>query len=188
MPMLATQEMVRRITEQQYTHRKEPPRGLLSMCLGPWPDLECALTFTLQSMSDDRKQAAGPSGSSVEGVDAYIAAVHEPARSTLEKTRSAIRAAAPQAEETISYQMPTFKYRGKFLLSYAAFKDHCSLFPMSGSFFSDHLAELKAVSANFTGKGTLQFPLDRPLPATVLKKIVKMRINEIDRGLDSLRN
>ena len=118
-------------------------------------------------------------------MDAYIAAVPEPARSTLEKVRSAIRAAAPETEEQISYQIPTFKYRGKFLLSYAAFKDHCSLFPMSGSFFGDHKAELEALRANFTGKGTLQFPLDKPLSAAILKKIVKMRIKDIDGTMKS---
>jgi uncharacterized protein YdhG (YjbR/CyaY superfamily) len=118
--------------------------------------------------------------STPKDVHSYLAKVPEPARSTLEKVRKAIRAAVPEAEEAISYQMPAFRYKGRFLVSYAAYKDHCSFFPMSGDVFSKHKDELKAAEAYMTGKGTLQFPLDKPLPSAIVKKIVKIRIKEMD--------
>ena len=113
-------------------------------------------------------------------VDSYFAALPEPARSTLEKAREAVRAAAPEAEETISYQIPTFKYRGRPLIYLAGFKDHCSVFPTSDSEWKSFKEELKAAGAKRTGKGTLQFPVDKPLPAALLKKMVKMRLKEIE--------
>lgn len=106
-------------------------------------------------------------------VDDYLAGVPEPARTTLAKVRAAIRSALPQeAEEVISYQMPMVKYRG-MLLGYAAFKDHCSLF-FATSNLPDSIKE--DVSKYQTSKGTLQFPLDKPLPAALVKKITKARI------------
>lgn len=108
-----------------------------------------------------------------ELVDAYLEKVPEPARTTLNKLRADIRKLVPkEATEGISYGMPAFKYKGG-LVGYAAFKSHCSLFPMSGSAlepFADEVAPWK------TSKGTLQFPPDKPLPAALLKKIVKARI------------
>lgn len=102
-------------------------------------------------------------------VEAYLAAVPEPARTTLQTVRERIRAAAPKAAvETISYRMPAFHYR-RALVSYAAFKKHCSLFPM-GSAVLDALGD--EVKPYRTAKGTLQFPLDKPLPAALIRKIV----------------
>lgn len=80
-------------------------------------------------MTNLDKPTAGSERNPVSDVDSYLAGVPEPARSTLEKVRQAIRAAVPEAQESISYQMPAFKYRGRFLVSYAAFKNHCSFFP-----------------------------------------------------------
>src|SRR5688500_18019315 len=108
-------------------------------------------------------------------VDDYLAALPEAPRAALEKLRETIKAAAPEATETISYQMPTFKQDGRFLLSYAAFKDHCSLFPASAKVLEAHGEELKPY---FSGKGTLRFTADRPIPAALVKKIVKTRIEE----------
>ena len=109
-------------------------------------------------------------------IDEYLAVVPEPARTTLEKMRTAIRVAAPEATEAISYGMPSFKYRGRGLVAIAAFKKHCSLFPMSGAVISKFKDELEGFH---TSKGTLQFPLDKPLSAVLLKKIIKARMVEI---------
>ncbi|HLK19182.1 MAG TPA: DUF1801 domain-containing protein [Bryobacteraceae bacterium] len=106
-------------------------------------------------------------------IDEYLARVPEPARSTLSKIRATIRSAVPKkATEAISYGMPTFKYQGS-LVAFGAFKNHCSLFPMSLAVIAELQDELK----NFhTSKGTLQFPHHKPLPAGLIKRIVKARI------------
>jgi uncharacterized protein YdhG (YjbR/CyaY superfamily) len=107
-------------------------------------------------------------------VDAYLAAVPEDARATLERLRKTIRAAAPKAVEVISYGIPMFKHHGG-LVSYAAFKDHCSFFPMSKAVIEAHRDELRPYHA---GKGTLHFTASRPLPAALVKKLVRARIAE----------
>ena len=109
------------------------------------------------------------------GVDDYLAVLPEDQRAVLEKLRTTIRTTAPDATETISYQMPTFKDQGRFLVSYAAFKDHCSLFPASKAVMEAHGDELKPY---FSGKGTLRFTADKPIPAALVRKIVKARIGE----------
>lgn len=109
-------------------------------------------------------------------VDEYLAAVPEDARVTLEKLRSIIKSAAPKATEVISYQMPAFKYHG-MLIYFAAFKDHCSLFP--GSSVMEALKDdLKSFE---TSKGTIRFTADKPLPASLVRKLVKARIAESER-------
>jgi uncharacterized protein YdhG (YjbR/CyaY superfamily) len=111
-------------------------------------------------------------------VDEYLAQVPEPARSTLLQMREAIHAAVPEATEAITYQIPTFKYRGHSIVAIAAFKKHCSLFPMSGAVierFKDDLGRFH------TSKGTLQFPPDKPLSAALLKKLIEARIAEIEK-------
>lgn len=108
-------------------------------------------------------------------VEEYMAAIPPDYREALEKLRRQIRAAAPDATETISYQMPAFRDRDRLLVSYAAFKDHCSLFPMSGKVIADNEKELAPYA---TGKGTLQFHVDDPLPAGLVKKIVEARLAE----------
>jgi uncharacterized protein YdhG (YjbR/CyaY superfamily) len=106
-------------------------------------------------------------------IDEYLAGVPEPARGTLNKVRAAIRAAVPpEATEAITYRMPTFKYKGS-LVAFAAFKNHCSLFPMSMAVIAAFKDELKGFH---TSKGTIHFPLDKPLPAALLKKMVKARV------------
>lgn len=119
-----------------------------------------------------------PAPESGADVDAYLARVPEPARTTLQKVRASIRAAAPaEATEGLSYGMPAFRYKKGGLVAYAAFKNHCSLFPMSLAVFADMKDELAAFQ---TSKGTLQFPLDKPLPAPLVRKIVKARVAEKD--------
>lgn len=121
---------------------------------------------------------AGKANSAAADVDTYLAKVPEPARTTLEKLRAMIGAAAPkEATECLSYGIPTFRYKGG-LVSYAAFKKHCSFFPLQASLIDEMKDELKNYR---TSKGTLQFPLDQPLPAMLVKKMVKARIVENDR-------
>ena len=109
-------------------------------------------------------------------VDQYLAGVAEPARGTLSKIRAAIRAAAPpEATEAITYGIPTFKYQGRSLVAYAAFSRHCSLFPMSLAVMAACKLELKGFS---TTKGTIRFPLDKPLSRALVQKIVKHRLAE----------
>jgi len=105
-------------------------------------------------------------------VDEYVAGVPEPARSTLNKIRAAIRSAVPpEATETISYRIPAFKYKG-VLVWFAAFSNHCSLFP-TASVIAAFKKELRGFS---TSKGTIQFPTDKPLPSALVKKLVKARV------------
>lgn len=117
--------------------------------------------------------ASTPSGP--DAVDAYLARVPEPAHTTLQKLRATIRSVVPaEAKEALSYGMPAFRYKGA-LVAYAAFKSHCSFFPMQASLIDTMKEELKAYR---TSKGTLQFPPDKPLPAALVKKMVKARIAE----------
>ena len=112
-----------------------------------------------------------------KNVDEYLASVPEPAHSTLQKVRAAIRSALPKdATEVISYRMPAFRYQ-ETLVWYAAFSKHCSLFPGSSVLraFQD---ELKGYARS---KGTIQFPVDKPLPTALVKKLVKTRIAENER-------
>ncbi len=110
-------------------------------------------------------------------VDEYLGRVSEPARTTLNKVRAVIRSVAPPgATECISYGIPTFEYKG-MLASFAAFSNHCSLFPGAGP-----TIEFKNELKNFqTSKGTIRFAPDKPLPASLLKKLVKARIKENER-------
>jgi uncharacterized protein YdhG (YjbR/CyaY superfamily) len=110
-------------------------------------------------------------------VDDYFSALPEESRFALENLRQAIRVAAPGAIELISYQMPAFKYRGRLLVSYAAFKGHCSLFPMSKKVIADNAEELAPFAS---GKGTLRFLPDRPIPTGLVHTIVKARVKEIE--------
>jgi uncharacterized protein YdhG (YjbR/CyaY superfamily) len=106
-------------------------------------------------------------------VDEYLAKVPEPQRSTLKKVRAVIQLVLPaEATEVISYRMPCVKYKG-MLIGYAAFADHCSLFGMSSTLLGPMKEDLKKYS---TSKGTIRFPIDKPLPATLIKKLVKAAI------------
>jgi len=106
-------------------------------------------------------------------VDEYLAQVHEPARTTLQKVRAVIRSAVPpETTEGISYQVPTFKYKGG-LIGFGAFPTHCSLFVLDPSVMDQFKTELAKYE---TSKGTIRFAIDKPLPATFLKRLVKARI------------
>jgi len=106
-------------------------------------------------------------------VHEYIHNLPEPARSSLRKIRAIIRSVVPpETTETISYGIPTFKYKGA-LFGYAAFSNHCSLFPMGSSVIAAFKDDLKGFQ---TSKGTIRFPVDKPPPAALVKKLVKARI------------
>src|SRR5713226_2404599 len=106
-------------------------------------------------------------------MDEYLAGLPEPAHTTLSKLRAVIRSAAPpDATEAITYRIPAVKYKGS-LVAYAAFADHCSFFPMGSSLLEVFKKELRGFS---TSKGTIRFSVDKPLSATLVKKMVKARI------------
>lgn len=106
-------------------------------------------------------------------VDEYLAALPEEVCAVLTQLRKIIKSTAPNAEEAISYGMPGYKYYGA-LVYFAAFKNHCSFFPGSSQVVKLY-EELKSFK---TAKGTIQFTIDKPLPVTLVKKIVKARLKE----------
>jgi uncharacterized protein YdhG (YjbR/CyaY superfamily) len=112
-------------------------------------------------------------------IDDYLSSVPKEVRVALNDLRKTIAAAAPEATETISYQMPTFKYRGQRLAYFSAFKDHCSFFPASAEVLDSYAQELGPFR---TSKGTLRFSPDSPIPRDLVMKIVKARMKEIDAG------
>jgi uncharacterized protein YdhG (YjbR/CyaY superfamily) len=118
------------------------------------------------------RSSAAKSKGTPKSVDEYFAAVPEPAHSALTKIREAIRSTVPaEATETISYAIPAFKHK-KVLVWYAAFADHCSLFP-TNAVIEAFKKELKGYS---TSKGTIHFPLDKSVPTALIKRLVKVRV------------
>jgi uncharacterized protein YdhG (YjbR/CyaY superfamily) len=107
--------------------------------------------------------------------DEYLAGLPEDQRAALEKLRRTIRSAAPRAEECISYQLPAFRLDGKVLVLLGATAKHCSFFPGSGTAVDAHRDDLQGYS---TSKGTIRFDAAKPIPATVVRKIVKYRVAE----------
>ena len=108
-------------------------------------------------------------------VDKYLEGLDEPKRSTLEVLRASILEFVPEAEECISYGMPAFRVRGKVIAGFSAFKNHLSYLPHSGSV----LPELTTETARYTQtKGSLHFPVDVPLPKTLVKKLVALRLSQ----------
>lgn len=108
-------------------------------------------------------------------VDEYMAALHEEQRAALEVLRRTIMAVAPEATEVIAYQMPGLRIDGRLVVSYAAFKRHYSLFPASEAVREALGEELEPY---LTGKGTISFPADRPVPVDLVTRIVEVRLGE----------
>lgn len=126
---------------------------------------------TTKSVRSSTKGSSAKSSGSGD-VDKYLAKVPQPARTTLQKIRAMIRSAAPrEATEAISYGIPAFKYNG-MLVAYAAFANHCSFFPASGELLKEFADDLKDYPCS---KGTIRFAVDNPLPASLVKKLVKAR-------------
>jgi uncharacterized protein YdhG (YjbR/CyaY superfamily) len=107
-------------------------------------------------------------------IDEYIASLPDDVQSILETMRRTIKKAAPTAEETIRYQMPTFKLNGKNLVHFAAFKHHIGFYPIP----SGIAAFQKELTIYKQGKGSVQFPLDKPMPYDLVKRIALFRVNE----------
>jgi len=105
--------------------------------------------------------------------EGFLGALDPEKRSALEKLRKAIRAAAPKAEECISYGIPAFRLGGKFLVGLGAGVSHCAFYP--GSVLNEFAEDLKGYE---TSKGTIRFQPDKPLPATLVRKLVKARIKK----------
>jgi uncharacterized protein YdhG (YjbR/CyaY superfamily) len=115
-----------------------------------------------------RNNETGP-----QNIDEYIAGFPNEVREILEKVRMTIRQAAPEAEETIKYQMPTFTLKGN-LVHFAAFKKHIGFYPVPTG-----IEKFKNVLSSYEGgKGSVQFPLDKPIPYDLISKIVKFRVEE----------
>jgi uncharacterized protein YdhG (YjbR/CyaY superfamily) len=106
-------------------------------------------------------------------IDDYLAELEEPKRATLEAMRRMILEVIPEAEQVISYSMPAFKLDGTVVAGFAAFKNHLSYLPHSGSVFPELRAELASYS---TSTGALQFPVDQPLPKPLVEKLIKVRM------------
>jgi uncharacterized protein YdhG (YjbR/CyaY superfamily) len=111
-----------------------------------------------------------------KNVEAFIRASPKGTQAKLRELRGIIRALVPQAEEVISYRMPTYKLNGKPLVGFAGFKHHIGFYPMSGSFLDDYKEELRDY---VTSKGAVQFPSAEPLPVALIKRLIRDRINSL---------
>jgi len=116
-------------------------------------------------------------------IDEFLKSLSADKRATLQKLRRAIKAAAPKAEECISYGIPAFRNEGRLLVCFGAGKNHCAFYPGARP-IAEHKAALKSYS---TSKGTVRFPVDEPLPATLVRKLVKTRLAENEKKSSSTR-
>lgn len=120
-------------------------------------------------------------GAPAANTDEYLAAMPAKTRVALTKLRRTIHAAVPKAVEAISYHIPTFKYLGP-LVGFGGFEDHCSFFVMSPDVMDAHKQELRRYD---TSKGTIRFPADKPLPAALVKRLVRARIRENEKHVSA---
>src|SRR6266480_4868554 len=126
-----------------------------------------------QKMTSMKRTATPAKANKPKTHDDYLAAVTEDKRAALQKLRQAIESAAPKAEECISYQVPAFRLNGRFLVAYGAATNHCAFYP--GSTVKALKDELKGYD---TSKGTIRFPASKPLPAGLVRKLIRLRIEE----------
>jgi uncharacterized protein YdhG (YjbR/CyaY superfamily) len=115
---------------------------------------------------------------SVEEVDRYLSGIEEPKRATLERLRQSILEVVPDAEQGVSYGMPAFRVNGKVVAGFAAFKNHLTYVPHSGSVFEQLGDDLAGYSMS---KGALRFPIDEPLPDDLVQKLVTIRLHQVHR-------
>jgi uncharacterized protein YdhG (YjbR/CyaY superfamily) len=113
-------------------------------------------------------------------VESYLAALPADKRAALEKVRKTIKAAAPKAEEGISYGIPTFKLHGRMLGSYGAAAKHCALYGFVGS-------NKELLKDYDTSPGTIRFPVDKPLPASLVKMLVKGQMARVEAALAAVK-
>jgi uncharacterized protein YdhG (YjbR/CyaY superfamily) len=116
---------------------------------------------------------------SADEVDEYLRGVDEPKRSTLQALRRTILEIVPDADQVISYRVPAFRVSGKTVAGFAAFRDHLSYLPFSGSVLEQLPDQLEGYTMT---KSALHFPVDRPLPKTLVKKLIAVRLGEIRQG------
>lgn len=109
-------------------------------------------------------------------IDAYLATVEEPSRSTLQKLRETILSIVPDAEQGISYKVPAFRLHGEVVAGFAAFKKHLSYLPFSGSVFPELRDEL---TGYVTTSGALHFPIDKPLSKRLVKRLIDVRVRQV---------
>jgi uncharacterized protein YdhG (YjbR/CyaY superfamily) len=110
---------------------------------------------------------------SARAVDEYLQALEEPKRGTLQTLRRTILEIVPEAEQVISYRVPAFRVQGKTIAGFAAFKDHLSYLPFSGSVLGQLGDELEGYAMT---KSSLHFPVDRPLPKALVGKLIRVRL------------
>ena len=118
--------------------------------------------------------------SKINSIDEYMDTFPEEVQTILKQVRKTIKAAAPKAEEKISYGIPTFTLNGKYLIYFAGWKHHISIYPVpvGDDTFNQEIAQYVA------GKGTLKFPIDKPLPLKLITKIVKLKLAESSNRTD----
>jgi uncharacterized protein YdhG (YjbR/CyaY superfamily) len=116
---------------------------------------------------------------SAEQVDEYLRRIEEPKRSTLEALRRTILDIVPEAEQVISYRVPAFRVAGRTVAGFAAFKTHLSYLPFSGSTLSQLAGELEGYTMT---KSALHFPVDRPLPKRLVRRLIDARLRETASG------
>lgn len=116
---------------------------------------------------------------SAQEVDEYLSAVDEPKRGTLHALRRTILEIVPEAEQVISYRVPAFRVEGKVVAGFAAFKDHLSYLPFSGSVLDQLGDQLRGYTMT---KSALHFPVDRPLPTRLVEKLIAVRLDEIGQA------
>lgn len=112
----------------------------------------------------------------VTTIDDYLGGLDAPKRETLEELRRTIRAILPDAEECISYGMPAFRLEGKVIAGFAAFSNHLAYLPHSGSVLKDLSAELAGYKST---PGSLHFPIDKPLPKSLVRKLIAVKLKEV---------
>jgi len=113
---------------------------------------------------------------SAEDVDGYLQRIDEPKRSTLQTLRETILEILPDAEQVISYSVPAFRVEGRTVAGFAAFRNHLSYLPFSGSVLAHMADELQGYTMT---KSALHFPIDRPLPTALVKKLIAARLAEV---------
>lgn len=116
-----------------------------------------------------------PKNRKPESVDDYLAGWPDEQRAALRKLRQFIQKTVPEAVECIAYQMPAFRLKGRLLVAFGGAAKHCSFFPMSAATIRDHQAELQDFD---TSKGTIRFQPNHPIPAKLLRRLIKARVEE----------
>ena len=132
-----------------------------------------------RTAKDPRNQAAASlraAAATVAAVAAYLAALPPPVRARMRQIRAIVRAAVPGAVEHFSYRIPGFRLAGRQLVWYAAFKQHIGLYPITPTLLRAHRIDLSGYE---TSKGTIRLPLDEPLPAPLVKRLVKARAADV---------